>query len=429
MAINEQYRRNAATTPLRRLAEVRLATTEPEAQKALTEGAALSHPHELQVHQLELELQNAELLRVRDELEMALSNYTALYDFAPVGYFTMDADKIIRAVNLRGASLLGIDRSKLIGLRFENFVAKNFRHFFVRFFEKALFSRCKESCEMALLKEMGELYVQIEAVADASGGGCLVAVIDISERRQLEEKLEILHTDLAARAADLEAANVELEAFNYTVSHDLKRPLTIINGFSQILQDQCNDQLNELSKECIQTIYKSGQRMDRLITSLLKFSCVNRSIIQQEKIDLSVIVNTLALELKLATPGRRVSFMIADGVIAHGDANLLHIVIENLILNAWKYTAGREKTVIEFGVTGVAGEATYFVRDNGSGFDMRLAEIVFTPFQRLSGKEVEGHGIGLATVDRIIRRHGGRIWAESEPDKGATFFFTLPTAT
>ena len=253
----------------------------------------------------------------------------------------------------------------------------------------------------------------------------LLAMEDITERRQLEEKLEILHSDLAARATELEAANVELEAFNYSVSHDLRRPLTVINSYCQVIQELSGNRLDEQSKEYIGEIYEGTLRMNGLIDTLLDFSRITRVEMHHEKVDLSKMAEEVTMGLKLAEPERRVTFRIAAGITADGDAGLLRVVLDNLIGNAWKYTGNLEETVIEFGVKEVDGKPACFVRDNGPGFDMAYADKLFMPFQRLPGPDVEGHGIGLATVERIVRRHGGRVWTESKPGEGATFLFTF----
>ena len=166
--------------------------------------------------------------------------------------------------------------------------------------------------------------------------------------------------------------------------------------------------------------------MNRLIDALLNFSRLTRVEPRRETVDLSGMAQEVAAELTLTEPARRVTFRIAEGITVNGDANLLRVVLENLLGNAWKYTGMREEAVIEFGVTEIDGKPACFVRDNGPGFDMADAEKLFIPFQRLPGaEEFRGHGIGLATVERIIRRHGGRVWAEGEPGKGATFYFTF----
>jgi PAS domain S-box-containing protein len=359
-------------------------------------------------------------------VETELENYTDLYDFAPVGYVTLDRKQIIHAVNLTGATLLGIERSRLIGRSFGQFVASEARQRFSEFIRKVFVSQTKEACELALLKgENKSLFVQIEAVASASGLECRIGIIDISVRRQLEENLEILHTQLADRAAELAAANIELEAFNYTVSHDLRRPLTIIGGYCQLLRKLSHDQLDEQSKGYLREISEGVSRMNRLIAALLDFSRVTRVEMHREQIDLSEMAKKVAAELEQATPENRCSFRISEGITANGDAGLWRIVLDNLIGNAWKYTLNREETIIEFGMTEREGKPVCYIRDNGPGFDMADAEKLFIPFQRLNETAIEGDGIGLATVQRIILRHGGRVWAESGPGMGATFLFTL----
>lgn len=382
--------------------------------------------HELEVHQIELEMQNAELREARDEAENALAKYTDLYDFAPVGYANLDRKGIIRAANLTGADLLGMDRAQLIGRNFEQFVVVGARPTFSGFLAKVFATQTRGTCEIALLQG-GKLpyFVQIEAVADASGQECRVALIDISLRRQLEKQIEIQHAELVTRAAELSAANMELDAFNYTVSHDLRALLAIIQGYSQILQEQCSDQIQEPARDYLREIHAGIQRMNRLLDTLLEFSCATRVEIQCGKVDLSKIAEEVATELKMKKRERRGTFRIAGGIVANGDPDLLRVVLVNLLGNAWKYSGQREQPVIEFGLTKVDGKPTCFVRDNGPGFDMAHADKLFIPFHRLPGTKADGHGIGLATVDRIIRRHGGRVWVESEPGKGATFFFTL----
>ncbi len=235
-----------------------------------------------------------------------------------------------------------------------------------------------------------------------------------AETRQFRERLQALTE-----------ANSELEAFNATVSHDLCTPLTTINGYCQVLTEICGDQLDEHAKEYLQGIYQGTLRMKEIIASLLDFSRLTHTAMRRDKIDVSGMANLVAAELKLTAPERSVAFLIAKGITINGDPGLWRCVLDNLIGNAWKHSAGGEKTVIAVGQTNLAGRPAYFVRDNGPGFDMALADRLFLPFQRVPGTASEGHGIGLATVDRIVRRHGGRVWAESKPGTGATFYFTM----
>lgn len=249
---------------------------------------------------------------------------------------------------------------------------------------------------------------------------------DITAYKQASEQIEILNTELAARAVELETANRELEAFNYTVSHDLRQPLNIINGYCQAIDTLCGDQLQEGCRSYLREVYNGTLRMDLLIQSLLNFSRMGNVEPSREMVDLDSLAREVILSLKMAEPDRQVDFHIADRIVANADADLLRIVLDNLLGNAWKYTGIRELAIIEIGVTHIDRVPVYFVRDNGAGFDKADADKIFVPFQRLPGAEkFKGFGIGLATVDRIIRSHGGKIWAEGEPGKGATFYFTL----
>ena len=404
---------------MRRRAEEQLKAKKPEDGLRRTEHETQRLLHELQVHQIELEMQNAELSHARDEVETALWKYNDLYDFAPVGYLTLDREGAIRAANLTGASLLGMERSLLLGCRLRKFIVEDARTAFNAFLEKVLTCRVKETLEVALLKGgKGTLFVQIEAVAAASGQECRAVIIDISVQRQSR-------IDLAAHVAELAVANTDLEAFNFTVSHDLCTPLTTINGYCQVLNEICKDQLDEQSLSYLKEVCEGTLRMKLLITSLLDFSRASRVKPGKDSIDLSKMAEDVAAGLMLGAPERRVTFEITQELTGHGDAGLMRIVLDNLIGNAWKYTVNRKETVISFGMEWVVGNRVWFVKDDGPGFDMVYADRLFAPFQRIPGIDVEGHGIGLATVERIVIRHGGRIWAESKPGEGATFFFTL----
>ncbi len=255
---------------LRRRAEMRLKTKTP-APRAEVETQQLLH--ELQVYQVELEMQNDELRQTRDEVGKLLEQYTELYDFAPVGYANLDREGSIRAVNLTGAGLLGMERGQLIGRGFGRFVAVEARPTFSAFLEKVFASGSREACEVAL-RQGGKhpRFVQIEAVADASGRECRVALIDISRRRQLKEQIEKQHAELAVRAAELAAANIELDAFNHTISHDLRAPLTIIQGYSQLLLELYGEQLPESARGFLQEIGDGALRMNQLLDTLLEFS-------------------------------------------------------------------------------------------------------------------------------------------------------------
>jgi len=232
------------------------------------------------------------------------------------------------------------------------------------------------------------------------------------------------------RTAQLEAANKELEAFSYSVSHDLRAPLRSIDGFSQALLEDYFDKIDEQGKDYLHRVRAASQRMAQLIDDVLNLSRVTRSEMRFEKIDLGTLVSKIRKELQERQPDRKVEFAISSGLVGRGDARLLRIVLENLLGNAWKFTGKHPLAKIEFGVTHVGhghDKPVFYVRDDGAGFDMAYVDKLFVPFQRLhASAEFPGTGIGLATVQRIIHRHGGRVWAEGEVEKGATFYFTLP---
>ena len=367
-----------------------------------------------------------ELRETEDDTDAVLARYRDLYEFAPVGYLTLDRGGTIRAMNLTCGTQLGIDRSRLLGRHFGLLVANQERSDFSGFLDKVFKSRAKETCELQL-REGGKrpAFVQIEAVSAASGRECHAVLIDISARRRQAEQVNAVHAKLAARSAVLQEANFELEAFNYTVSHDLCNPLTSINGFSLVLLRICENQIDEESKGYLKGIHQSALRMQRIIVSLLDFSRAAHVGICREAMDLSEMAKAAVAQLKLSAPESRVVFRISEGITCTGDAGLCRIAMDNLLDNSWKYSGGRAGTVIEFGTTELGGKPVYFVCDNGPGFDLAQAGKLFSPFQRIPGMAARGHGIGLATVKRIVKRHGGRVWAESSPGEGATFFFTL----
>ena len=225
----------------------------------------------------------------------------------------------------------------------------------------------------------------------------------------------------------METANKELEAFSYSVSHDLRSPLQNIDSFSQILMEDYANRLDSEGLDYVQRLRGSCQHMEEIIDALLALSNMMRNELSVEHFDLTALANTVAADLKQKNPDRLVEWVIAEGLTAEGDAQLLRVVLENLFGNAWKFTANRPRARIEFGALPQSnGARTYFVRDDGAGFDMARAKHLFTPFKRLHDQsEFRGTGIGLATVQRVIHRHRGKIWAEGVVDQGATFCFTL----
>ncbi|MEW5791689.1 MAG: sensor histidine kinase [Pseudomonadota bacterium] len=260
--------------------------------------------------------------------------------------------------------------------------------------------------------------------------GIVLAFRDVTEKQQAEAAVLALNAELeqrvAERTAELTAANQELMSFSYSVSHDLRAPLRGIDGFSLALLEDYGEVLDDTGKSYLHRIRGGAQRMSELIDALLGLSRVTRADMHVERVDLSRMAAKIEEQMVRIHPERRVDFRIAERLLAQGDGSLLWIALENLLGNAWKFTRKQADARIEFGMREQDGQPVYFVRDNGAGFDMAYADKLFGAFQRLhSPGEFEGHGIGLATVARIIARHGGRIWAEGAVGQGATFYFTL----
>jgi light-regulated signal transduction histidine kinase (bacteriophytochrome) len=245
--------------------------------------------------------------------------------------------------------------------------------------------------------------------------------------RQAREKME---GQLATRAQELAAANKELESFAYSVSHDLRAPLRAMNGFSGMLLEDYSDKLDDTGRDYLNRIGAGAEKMNALIDDIMSLSQISRQEMEPGEVDLSEIVADILHDLKQTQPQRNVEIVIATDIRVNVDARLIKIALTNLVQNAWKYTGKKERARIEFGVERGPEGMAYFVHDNGAGFDMRHASRLFTAFARLHAeKDFSGTGIGLAIVNRVIARHGGKVWAEAKPDEGACFWFSLPQHT
>ena len=261
----------------------------------------------------------------------------------------------------------------------------------------------------------------LRAVEGAGETGQLSAAVN-----KLLEQMQQRDLILRRRTTELEAANAELEAFSYSVSHDLRSPLASMKGFSQALSEDSMDRLDESGRECLLWIGNAVEQMDKLISGLLQMSRVSRAEIRRTRVNVSAMAASIAESLRQRQPARDVDFQIEPELAATADEDLLHAVLENLMSNAFKFTGKKDRATIAVGAALEQGRPALFVRDNGAGFDSTKSARMFTPFQRLhSSSEFEGTGIGLSTVKRIVERHGGAIWAESQPGNGAAFFFTL----
>ncbi|HKW24396.1 MAG TPA: PAS domain S-box protein [Terriglobales bacterium] len=371
---------------------------------------------------LEINRDITERKRLEEELRARQAYTRSLIEASLDPLVTIAADGKITDVNSATETVTGCVRQELIGTDFCNYFTEpeKARTGYQQVFAEGLV----QDYPLVIRHRFGRV---TDVVYNASifrneagdAVGVFAAARDITERKRLEDSLR-------QRTLELENSVAELEAFSYSVSHDLRAPLRSIDGFSQILLEDYSDKVDAEGQDSLRRIRNASQNMAQLIDALLQLSRVMRSELCREPVDLSILALSTAALIQKAEPARRVRFHVANGLQGQGDRRLLGVALQNLLQNAWKFSARNPEPTVEFGSMHKDGKTAYYVRDNGIGFDMTYIDKLFTPFQRLHAKEqFDGTGIGLATVKRVIKRHGGRVWAEGVVGKGATFYFSL----
>lgn len=361
------------------------------------------------------------------------ANFRLLLDAAPDAMVVVDQTGIIVLANLQADRIFGHSRDQLTGHSIDTLVPERFRdrHLGHRefYFRDPRVRPMGRSLELYGLRRDGsEFPVEISlSPLNVSGSLYITAAIrDITDRKEIEEKVRALNSELEKKIADLAATNQELESFSYSVSHDLRAPLRQVDGFSKILLDEAADSLSPEQRGYLQEIRNGTRHLGQLVDDLLKFSRLGRQALVPQLVSLNALVLSVVSEAQsdLANSGRVIEWQLNTLPDVICDTTLIRQAFRNLISNAVKFTQGRSKAFIEIGYD--QEQSAFFVRDNGVGFDMKYADKLFGVFQRLHLQDdFEGTGVGLATVQRIVLKHGGRIWATAEPDRGATFFFTI----
>lgn len=373
--------------------------------------------------------------RTEQALRQSRAEFQALLESAPDAIVSVDADGRITLVNSQTEKMFGYPREELLGQPIEILIP--LRHHQAHVQHRAGYTASPTTRPMGTglklagrRKDGSEFPVEISlSPVRAQDGFRVMSIIrEITERRKAEEEIEKLNEELEHRVNELATVNQELETFSYSVSHDLRAPLRAIAGFSQALEEDYADVLDRQGRDYARRVNAATQRLNQLIDDMLTLSRVTRSEMNRDTdVDLSAMAQSIMAPWQATQPDRQVEIVIQPNLETRGDPRLLRIALENLFANAWKFTSKVPQARIELGTAGTEGDRTiYFVRDNGAGFDMTYSDKLFGPFQRLhAATEFPGTGIGLATVQRIIHRHGGRVWADSTVGEGATFYFTL----
>jgi PAS domain S-box-containing protein len=368
---------------------------------------------------------NQEIHKERDLLKIIMENTDAQLAYLDPHFNFID-------VNSSYAEHSGFTKEEIIG--------KNHFDLFPNEENKAIFEKVKETKEKTEFEakpfqlphsnEISYWNWSLNPILNKRNqvNGFVLSLIDVTEIKKNEEQIKQLNNSLMKRTTELAVTNNELEAFTYSASHDLQAPLRSISGFSEIMLEDYEDNLDDQGKDYLHRICKAISKMSQLINDLLKLSRISRAEMKKEPVNISELTEEIITEYKKKEPTRTISIDVEPNIVADGDKNLLRIVLNNLIGNSWKFTKNQTNPKISFGKTKKEGNTVYYVQDNGAGFDEDYADKLFVPFQRLHDEqEFPGSGIGLPLVARIIHRHNGEIWANGEVGKGATFYFSLTT--
>lgn len=436
--MNRQICKLTSAADLRKKAEAieKSKNTSSKDFRSLSSEEIQSTLHELRVHQIELEMQNEELRRIQEELEISRERYFDLYDLAPIGYCTLDDSGIILEANLTISNQLGVVRQYLVKKHLSQFVFEEDQPKYYQFRNQLKINKNSQELELRMIRaDKSTFWVQLSAILSEETAivpSYRMVMQDISERKLAQNSLKILNDELESRVklrtTDLENSNNAMKSFSYTVSHDLRAPLRAIDGFSAILEEKYHDQLGDEGTRLLNVIRDNTKGMNQLIVDLLDLAKVTNFELQKTCIDMNLMVNNVYEQSVAEKDRRRINLRIDPLMNAFGDAHLINQVWTNLINNAVKFTQKIENpTILIQSYQGNDQQIIYSIKDNGVGFNPAYKSKLFKAFQRLhSEEEYEGTGIGLVIVDRIVLRHGGKVWADSEEGQGATFYFSLP---
>ncbi|WP_146180295.1 ATP-binding protein [Opitutus sp. ER46] len=391
---------------------------------------------DLHTHQIELQMQNQELTRAKNELEQSRARYFELFDFAPVAYLTCNARGSIQALNLAATELLHVDRQRALQTPLTAYLEESSKVRFRHHLDSVFQNPEKHTQELTLAAKAAQATRHVHLVSRLMRGElsveplCLTALIDITARKQAEQEAErlthILEQRVAQRTAELEESNRDLEAFIYSISHDLRAPLRNMAGFAAIIAEDYAGRIPAEVTSHVQRILHGNEKMLRLVDDLLRFSRLGRTPLAVVPTDLNQLIEEARAELAAEAHGREIVWRTSPLPVAACDRALMRQVFVNLIANALKYSRPRRPAIITIGTEVRQAQPMIFVKDNGVGFDMRYYDKLFGVFQRLHGPaEFEGNGVGLAMIARILHRHGGAAHAEARVDQGATFWFTF----